>query len=98
MGANDVDTGGTVSMRALSKICPESAKALEKINISSSCGDLHAAIGSFKKARNQGVWAMYEKEAEHTEAVIGHTLETTSLQWCLSALRLSDEPLSKEGF
>ena len=93
-----MDTGAAVSMRALSKNCPESAKALEKINISSSCSDLHAAIGSFKKGRAQGVWAMYEKEAEHTEAVIGVTLEATSLQWCLSALRLADEPFWKEGF
>ena len=97
-GGTDHGTATAVSVRALQKICPESYAALGRVNISSSCGDLHAAIGSFKGRRAQGIWAMYEKGAACTEAMIGATLETTGQQWCLAALRLADEPISKEGF
>ena len=82
----------TVSNRLLQKLCPQSWDILQRVNINSSCTDLHAAISPFRKARNCGVWAMYEKESTLAESQVGSCLDSVLQQWCLSALRLSDSP------
>ena len=79
-------------------MCPESAKALEKINISTSCAELHSAVMSFRRGRSAGIWAMYENEAANAVSLIGKTFDTLAQHWALSALRLDDEPVGKEGF
>ena len=97
-GSTNGEAGVPATLRELQKICPESAAALDKINISSSCGDLHACIRSFKRGRSAGVWAMYENESATAESMIGKTFDTIAQHWALTALRLTNEPVSKEGF
>ena len=41
---------------------------------------------------------MYENESATAESMIGKTFDTTAQQWALVALRLTNEPDSKEGF
>ena len=79
-------------------MCPESAKALEKINISTSCAELLSAVKTFRRGRSAGIWAMYENEAASAVSMIGKTFDTIAQHWALSALRLDNEPESKEGF
>ena len=41
---------------------------------------------------------MYENEAANAVSLIGKTFDTLAQHWALSALRLDDEPVGKEGF
>ena len=77
--------------------CPAGQEVLEKYDLVAG-GNIIDAVAAFRSAKQLGVWAMYENEASHTESMVGSTLQSTEEQWCLTALRLADEPNSLDGF
>ena len=84
--------------RMIAKASPASCAVLEKLNVPGSCVALHSCVRAFASGRSAGIWAMYEKESQLCEQIVGAALQSTVEQWSLIAMRLADQPDELDHF